>query len=304
MLFDRYIVTDWSANNAPKRGEDSVWICLLDAAGEPKTQNPATRGEAEAVVRAAVRESVARDLRVLVGFDFPYGYPSGFADALGLKDVPWSAVWQHLGATIQDDPVTNVNNRFEVAADINRRLGHHVFWGRPGNSLELERLSQDLAVGKSRCRSGIPALGLTDYREVERIPRESMRPRERMGRPHSVWQLSGAGCVGGQALTGIPVLDRLVHDDALAGVSDVWPFQGRVPDRPRGQPSVVHAEIWPSLFDVPTRRGQVRDETQVICVACQLRERDRFGILAELFAGPLATCPVACSEEGWILGIT
>jgi hypothetical protein len=304
MLFDRYIVVDWSANNTPKRGKDSVWICVLDSADMPETENPPTRGWAEAIVRAAIRESAQSGQRVLVGFDFPYGYPRGLAPALGLKGRPWLAIWQHLASELEDDPQTNVNNRFDVAAAINQRLGYHAFWGRPGNSRRLDRLSGDLAVGKSQCRYGVRAPRLAEYREVERILRDPTNPSNGRGRPHSVWQLTGAGCVGSQALTGIPVLERLVHDEALADVSTVWPFQVGVSHHPPGQASVVHAEVWPSLFDVRPQLGQVRDEAQVVSVAVELRDRDRQGTLDDLFGAPLARCPIACSEEGWILGVT
>lgn len=302
MLFDRYIVVDWSANNAPKRGTDSVWICVLDAAGGARTENPPTRGQAEAIVRAVVGESVACNQRVLVGFDFPYGYPRGLADALGLKGSPWLAVWEHLASELEDDPETNVNNRFDVAAALNRRLGYQVFWGRPGNCRQLDRLSGDLSLGKSACHYGAHAPELAEYREVERILRDSMRRSARRERPHSVWQLTGAGCVGSQALTGIPVLERLIHADELAEVSVVWPFQVGVPRHPPRHASVVHAEVWPSLFAVRRHRGQVRDEAQVVTLAEELRERDRIGTLEDLFAAPVTNGPTAYLEEGWILG--
>jgi len=63
---------------------------------------------------------------------------------------------------------------------------------------------------------------------------------------------------------------------------------------------VIHAEIWPSLIDVPAVPGQVRDQTQVICLAHELRDRDRAHALAEIFAAASAR---AGSEEGWILGV-
>lgn len=313
MLFDRYIVVDWSASNAPKLGKDSVWVCVLDEAGRQECANPGTRGEAAAILRAALHESVMLEERVLVGCDFPYGYPQGFADALGITgafadplgitDAPWRAVWRHLTDAIEDDPLTNVNNRFDVAAAINRRLGYHVFWGRPWNSPTLERLSDDLSVGKGRCHFGADE-GLAEFREVERVVRESTNRAGRGARPHSVWQLTGAGCVGSQALTGIPAVERFLQDELLAELSAVWPFQITVPDHPRGQASVVHAEVWPSLFDGDARPGQVRDEAQVVCVARELREHDRLGSLTRLFAAPLAASPAARSEEGWILGVT
>lgn len=28
--FDAYLMVDWSANNSPKKGKDSIWYCLLE----------------------------------------------------------------------------------------------------------------------------------------------------------------------------------------------------------------------------------------------------------------------------------
>ena len=74
-LFDAYLAVDWSASSVPKRGKDSIWLCLK---GEPP-ENPSTRHEAMQRVREQLGQLVAEGRRVLVGFDFPYGYPSGFA---------------------------------------------------------------------------------------------------------------------------------------------------------------------------------------------------------------------------------
>jgi hypothetical protein len=121
-LFDRFVTVDWSAASQPKTGKDSVWICDLRAEGKPSTLNPRTRGQAEGLVRDILCE--ARDLgqRVLVGFDFPYAFPTGFAAALGLEGPAWRAVWDYLEFAIRDDGRTNKSNRFEVASAINARL--------------------------------------------------------------------------------------------------------------------------------------------------------------------------------------
>jgi hypothetical protein len=55
---------------------------------------------------------------VSVGFDFPFGYPTGFAIALGAKDGPgWVAVWREIASKVLDvlDREDNSNNRFEVS---------------------------------------------------------------------------------------------------------------------------------------------------------------------------------------------
>ena len=98
MEFDAYIAVDWSANSKPKTGPDSIWIALgrwrrqaLELQGPA---NPATRADAMRLVTNLVKTLVASNVRVLIGFDFPYCYPAGFAAALspGTRDAGWIAV--------------------------------------------------------------------------------------------------------------------------------------------------------------------------------------------------------------------
>jgi precorrin-8X/cobalt-precorrin-8 methylmutase len=291
MIFDCYIIVDWSASNRPRTGKDSVWVCVLDAEGRTSTENPRTRGKAEILVRDVLHRFVAAGRRVLVGFDFPYGYPAGLAARLGLAGPPWLAVWQYLGARLHDDGETNASNRFEVAAAINARLEHQVFWGRPP-SHHFDGLSarRDRVVYRFEGEEA----GLAEWREVETLL------RARGHYPQSPWKLLGSGSVGGQALTGIPVVSRLRHDPGVAAASAVWPFEVTVPELPPGRGAVIHAEIWPSLIDVPAVPGQVKDQAQVTRLAHEFRDRDRADGLAGIFAAASAT---AASEEGWILGV-
>jgi len=82
--FDTVVVVDWSANAVPKRGRDSIWSCLLDAAtGDVQVLNHPTRRCARDHL---VQLLLARQQqRVLVGIDVPYGYPPGFARAAGTE---------------------------------------------------------------------------------------------------------------------------------------------------------------------------------------------------------------------------
>jgi precorrin-8X/cobalt-precorrin-8 methylmutase len=290
VIFDRYITVDWSASNVPKFGKDSVWICDLGSEGEGETSNPRTRGSAEATIRQLLLDAVQRKERVLIGFDFPYAYPRGFAAALGLPGPAWSAIWRYLEEHLQDDAATNASNRFEVASVINARLTDHAFWGRPATQ-RFDHLSQRR--DEVRYRIEGEAAGLAEWREVERLL------RSRKSYPQQTWKLAGAGSVGSQALTGIPVLARLRWDPELRSVSTVWSFEVLVPDLPAGEPAIVHAEIWPSLAPTPVAPGQVRDQTQVLRLAEEFRMRDQSGSLSELLAAP---GPEA-AEEGWILGV-
>jgi precorrin-8X/cobalt-precorrin-8 methylmutase len=290
-MFDRFVTVDWSASNTPKLGKDSIWVCDMPAIGSARAWNLPTRLAAEAHVRDLLVRAVGRDERVLVGFDFPYGYPVGFAAALGLPGTPWRAVWDFLASNVTDDRRTNANNRFDVASMINAALSRPVFWGRPPSMTHLSALSpkKDRVSYQS---SGDPA-GLEEWRLVERVL------RGRGSHPQQVWKLLGAGSVGSQALTGIPVVARLRDDPKLRDVSQVWPFEVAAPDLPTGSPAIIHAEIWPRLASFAVASGQVQDEAQVLAQAEEYRSKDRSGELARLFAA--AQFPTA-RDEGWILG--
>jgi precorrin-8X/cobalt-precorrin-8 methylmutase len=289
-MFDRYIAVDWSASNSPKTGKDSIWICDLRQVGGSITTNPSTRLKAEEQLRELLIEAVDHGERVLIGFDFPYGYPRGFAAALGLDGPPWSTIWRYLAGHVQDSRETNENNRFEVASAINARLVHDAFWGRPA-ARRLKSLSMRRDQVRYRIDGEVDGLG--EWREVESVL------HQRGSRPQSTWKLWGAGSVGSQALTGIPVVARLRHDPRLAAISSVWPFEVNVPDLPEGRGAVIHAEIWPSLDALPYVAGLVRDQAQVIGLAQSFRHRDGSGTLATVFTAPSS----AAVEEGWILGV-
>jgi hypothetical protein len=176
-------------------------------------------------------EAVGRGERVLIGFDFPYGYPRGFAAVLGLEGPAWNAIWEYIAIQVQDSRQTNENNRFEVASAINGRLTHHVFWGRPAprrlNSLSMRR-------DQVRYQIDGEVAGLGEWREVEMVL------NRRGNRPQPVWKLWGAGSVGSQALTGIPVVHRLRHEPQLEAISRVWPRRAV-----RGIPATTILSRWP-----------------------------------------------------------
>ena len=76
-LFDRYVVVDWSANSTPKVGKDSIWSCVFDPAtgrhGRGEPSHPSCGGD------HLIDVLIDDPGRVLIGFDFPYGFPQGFA---------------------------------------------------------------------------------------------------------------------------------------------------------------------------------------------------------------------------------
>jgi len=136
-LFDSYVMVDWSAAGTRARGENSIWICYgrRDNAALV-TENVPTRHQARERLHAFFVAESAAGRAVLAGFDFAFGYPSGFAARLALSGAAWRAIWDLLTAEIQDAP-DNKNNRFEVASRLNHRIsgGHGPFWGCPASEI-------------------------------------------------------------------------------------------------------------------------------------------------------------------------
>lgn len=296
-LFDSYVIVDWSANASPKLRKDSIWVATADRAEASntlavRTSNMPTRDAAESRVASILRERAHLARRVLVGFDFPYGYPAGFARQLGaLQDCkPWLATWRRLANEIEDSD-SNENNRFRVAALLNEALGLESgpFWGCPPK-----------AAGP-HLKTGGRDRDLGPLRRLRRVEGHVKGVQE-------VWKLFTVGSVGSQALMGIPRVHSLRNNRDLSAVSSVWPFEtGFCTDPTRGRrPAIVHAEIWPGLAELPQLGGRVKDDVQVETLAGHFARLDSMGELASLFDTP-EICPDAVQEcvdeEGWILGV-
>ena len=279
MTFDAYLMVDWSAESRPKAGPDSIWVCFKHLGGEI-IENPPTRVAAYKRIRALLLQY--SKLRILVGMDFPYGYPAGLADRLGV--CCWIGIWNEWHNRISDKD-DNSNNRFGVATDLNQLISGKAgpFWGCPQSA------SSDFLTKKKA-----PLAGLPEYRLCE--PKGAQ----------SAWKLFGAGSVGSQALMGIPHLYALRFDEQLRSETCVWPFETgmNIPDSDK---RIVHAEIYPSLIQIETETGEIRDKAQVRELARWFHKLDREDQLRDHFAGPKLTTDQHSqvkSEEGWILGVT
>ena len=284
-MFDAYVMVDWSAANVPRTGRDSIWICWRDRAGE-RLANPATRHQAKGLLADWLAEPVARGERVLLGFDFPFGYPAGFAARLGLGGTPWRAVWNEITGLLQDTE-NNRNNRFLVGAELNRRVssGRFPFWGCPTH------FSHEF-------------LGPKHHRRHEH---ESLAEKRLidcwMRGAQPCWKLAYTGSVGSQVLTGIPVVKELRGNTAWDARARIWPFEtGLLPPE---DAQVVFAEVWPSWWTAHPELGPPTDKAQVRTVAALFAARDRAGELASWFAPPVRAAEVRqiVSEEAWTLGV-
>lgn len=274
-LFDGYMAVDWSANSKPKQREDSIWIAARGVVGMEEPVNPATRWAAMDRIGALLGRATAEGRRLLVGFDFPFGYPEGTARMLTGRDG-WEAVWSRIADVIKDDS-RNKNNRFDAAAKLNAAFeGEGPFWGNGRQSRDIPGLPRKKPGG---WKANLPA---------------NLRYTEcRVSGAQEVWKLSGAGSVGGQALTGIAALAKL-RDRVGA---QIWPFETLGEGR-----SHVLAEIYPSLIE-PHPGSDVKDKRQVHAFAAALSVLDESGKLEKHLRAP-AGMPVGVrQEEGLILGM-
>jgi len=293
-LFSAYVIVDWSAASKPTTGADSIWIGVLKRDVRFRLAfesfNEATRSAAEARLNTILADLKKRSERALVGFDFPLGFPRGFAEALKLKGEPWRAAWDELGKRVVDKP-TNVNNRFNVAAQLNRLLtdGPFPFWGAPPKDVQTT-----LSATKPRPHGPDD---LPEFRHADLAAKGAA----------SIWKTYYNGSVGGQAIMGIPLVRRL--KDARGEAARVWPFETGF--RPLTEAElagveVVLAEIYPSMHKVQALPGEVKDQAQVRTTAehfARLDEANKLGAVFGPAKGMAAEAVLdAEREEGWILG--
>jgi precorrin-8X/cobalt-precorrin-8 methylmutase len=308
-LFDAYIFVDWSAASGvqPQRPKaDAVWVGEIapGVQDNPKHSYHTMRNGSIGYVISTLEGHIKEKRRVLIGFDFPYGYPAGFAAALALPAGAgsWWKIWAELAHRVHDDS-DNRSNRFVAAGKLNAIAGcgsSGPFWGCPtGTNIEnLEGRSPGFP---------FPARGnvvLHRLRVVE----------QRLRGTQETWKLLGAGSVGSQALVGIPYVYRLRRHVGLAQVSNVWPFETGFTSAPCSDqgPFVLHAEIWPGVVQEKVRAamsadaGLIRDCAQVRAMCEWAAKCDEEGTLGQLFNTPSGLCDEQIQrcreEEGWVLG--
>jgi hypothetical protein len=294
-LFSAYVIVDWSAASKPTTGADSVWIGVLKRDVRFRmafeSYNPPTRAEAEKRIAAILDDLKKRSERALLGFDFPLGFPRGFAAALKLPgEQPWRAAWDQVDKMVKDK-ADNTNNRFGVASEINRRLtgGPFPFWGCPPKDA-LTTLQP------KRTRAHAPD-DLPEFRHADLAAKGAA----------SIWKLYYNGSVGGQAILGLPLVRRLKL--ARGEAVKAWPFETgfkALTEADLDGVEVVVAEVYPSLLKPPVAAGEVKDLAQVRVTAEHFARLDEANKLGALFGPPKSAAADAVldaeREEGWILG--
>jgi hypothetical protein len=298
-LFGAYVIVDWTAAEGRKTGEQSLWIGVMKRDVRFRlsyeAHNPATRAEGEDLLRSILADLARRGDRALVAFDFPLAFPQGTAKRLGLEGAAWSALWSFLGSNVVDKK-DNTNNRFAAAAKMNRLMTDEArpFWGAPARQVQ-----RWITATK-------PEGGYGDIPEFRRAELATKKLGKAMAK--SVWQMQGAGSVGGQALLGIAAARRLV--EGLDPAAAVWPFGTgwrALTEADVAPLSALVVETYAPLFTAKAEPGETKAAAAVRGVAEHLAKLDEAGKLGAAFAPPAgvsdADKTVVENEEGWILGL-
>ena len=297
--FDYFIAIDWSSRAKPsplKPTKDAIWIGEGAADGRVSSRYFRTREAAVVYVEKKLIRLIKRNQRVLVGWDFSFGYPQGLGAALKIKKKrPWKQIWKLLDRLIVDE-ADNYNNRFTVGAELNRRisLGSGPFWGVPAGQ-------SGIFLGSKRD---------FNYPVVNKhaVLKERRMVEERVPKMQPGWKLAYAGSVGSQALLGIPRLFRLsFKHDQLRSNSFVWPFETKFTKWMPAGACVVHAEIYPSMIPLKGK-PKLPDRAQVRAYVGWLQQEQASGALADALAGPPDLSKKerkrVLRHEGWVLGIS
>ncbi len=263
--FDTIVMVDWSSGNdsGPKPKKDAIWAGVnRDGVAEDPVYLR-NRTVAEEWLVALFTSELAAGRRVLAGFDFPFGYPAGYAHALTGSSDPLG-LWDWLEERVEDTPKTN--SRFDLAGMINLRLGNGKgpFW--------FNGLQRDIK-GLPRTQQGY-SNPFPNKRQSEALAKGAF----------SCWQMGGAGAVGGQVFTGLPVLARLRRQFDVA----VWPFQPL-------ETAIAFVEIWPSLTVDAAPENWIKDAWQVTEIARQISAFSADDLSKIL--------DITAPEEGWIFGL-
>ncbi len=297
MTFATVIVVDWSASSRPAPEgpmRNTPWVARVDAGAPARIVPPdGVRRLTNHRTRASVMQTVQRLVQhrvgpVLLGWDFGFGYPAGFAASLGL--VGWEGTWTHLAAVIEDGP-DNGNNRLDVAADLNDHFaGPGPFWGRTSTRTGLPP-AQRLPARHVGIVHGTPQLPFLERRLTELA----------LPRAQPMFKMAYAGSVGSQSMLGIARLAwlRVLLGDRGA----VWPFQPLPLTAGRLRPdAVVLAEVYPSMF-TPTQAhpaagaaARVPDANQVLYTADAIMRLPPSAFDISWMPDRVV------EEEGWVLG--
>lgn len=297
--FDYFMSIDWSSRAKPssaKPTKDAIWVGEGTATGRVNAKYFRTREACVVYVEQRLARLLKAGKRVLVGWDFVFGYPKGLAKALKIKKKPaWKNIWKLINRLINDGD-DNANNRFTVGAELNRRIsvGSGPFWGVP--------VGQSGIFLGSKKDFSYPVINKRAVLNERRIVEERVRKMQ------PGWKLAYAGSVGSQALLGIPRLYQFCSREEKKNKNrhTVWPFETDFDRKVPTGPCVLHAEIYPSMIPLK-KKDKIIDRAQVKAYVNWLQEEQRHGRLKDWLAGPEDLSKKqrkrVLRHEGWVLGV-
>ena len=236
MGVQRVVAVDWSGDRSAAGQRRKIWAGVWTASaggrvdgGQVRLESGRTRDELAEWVMEMARETP----RMVVGFDFCFGFPAWFVrDELGCADAP--AFWEI---------VTERGEHW-----LGRECADTRFWGRPGAS----RGKRPAEFSGERLHRMLRATDIT-HKLAALIPEAERAALVRGIAPKSVFQIGGAGAVGTASLRGIPVVKRLRE----AGFA-VWPFDKPAASRP------LIVEMYTRLNTGPVRKSNAEARAEYL----------------------------------------
>jgi hypothetical protein len=255
---ERVVAVDWSGDQGPGQRR-KIWAGVWTAsssgsslkAGRVTLESGRTRVELVEWLVEMARETP----RMVVGFDFTFGFPAWFMEELGIGSAPefWRVVAEGQG------------ERW-----LHKDCEDGRFWGRAGSRRHGKKPAEFCGEHAHRMlRRAETALKvraeMTDPIAVAKIAGIA---------PKSVFQIGGAGAVGTASLRGMPGLVRLRE----AGFG-IWPFDGA--EFEKGRPLAV--EIYTRLMT-----GAVTKSSESARTAYLAKRRRESALYAGLSRGAMA----------------
>jgi hypothetical protein len=262
---ERVVAVDWSGDQGPGQRRKiwaGVWTASSFSSGSsssPSSSKPGSVVLESGRTRVELVEwlvELARETpRMVVGFDFTFGFPGWFMEELGIGSAPelWRVVADGQG------------ERW-----LHKDCEDGRFWGRAGSRRHGKKPEEFCGEHAHRMlRRAETALKvraeMPDPLAIAKIAGIA---------PKSVFQIGGAGAVGTASLRGMPGLLRLRD----AGFR-IWPFDGAGFEK--GKPMVV--EIYTRLMT-----GAVTKSSEVARTAYLAKKRKESGLYAGISRGVMA----------------
>jgi hypothetical protein len=200
--FECFMGVKWSGAAATKDAAKSIWVAVVREGRLEELKTGIGRGDATKLIDIARQN----DEPALAGIDFGFSVPRWYLESHGMSSGP--ELWASM-------------------SDLQAKLGPETQWPRALDEPfwgPLIRTRPELTPGRSWFRS---------TEETARALTGAV--------PKSVFQLSGAGSVGGQSVRGMPQLQDLRNQGWR-----IWPFD------PAGRHTIVEVfprALWQALAD-------------------------------------------------------